>query len=62
MSAKESVSWNDYLKLILSNYANKHDDYTITIGDMSGGDESAPEYKGSMQMRLGDLRGFNAAI
>lgn len=58
MSAKDNLNWNDYLKLILSNYINKPDDYTITVGDMSGGDESLPEYRGFMQMRLGDLRNF----
>jgi len=57
--AKETLGWNDYLKLILRQYANKPDDYTVTVGDMSGGDVSLPEYRGFMQMRLGDLRGFS---
>jgi hypothetical protein len=58
VSSESSLGWNDYLTLILRHYADKPDDYTITIGDMSGGDKSLPEYRGFMQMRLGDLRSF----
>lgn len=58
MSPEKTLNWNDYLILILHHYADKPDDYTITLGDMSGGDKSLPEYKGFMKIKLGDLRSF----
>lgn len=58
MSSEKNLNWNDYLILILHHYADKPDNYTITLGDMSGGDKSLPEYKGFMKMKLGELRRF----
>jgi hypothetical protein len=57
---EDGLTWGDYLILILTHYADKPDNYTLTLGDMSGGDKSPPEYRGFMQMRLGDLRRFEA--
>lgn len=56
MSRQSDLSWDDYLALILSHYSDKPDDYSLTLGEFSGGDNSLPEYKGFMRIRLGDLR------
>lgn len=40
MPSQENLSWDDYLTLILHHYADKPNEYTITIGDMSGGEKS----------------------
>lgn len=60
MPSQENLSWDDYLTLILHHYADKPNEYTITIGDMSGGEKKLPEYRAFMQMNLGDLRNFRA--
>jgi hypothetical protein len=41
MPSQENLSWDDYLTLILHHYADKPNEYTITIGDMSGGEKKA---------------------
>lgn len=59
MSRQSDLSWNDYLALILSHYSDKPDDYSLTLGDFSGSNNSLPEYRGFMKMRLGDLRNLS---
>jgi hypothetical protein len=58
MDNSNELDWDDYLTLILNHYADKHDDHNLTLGDMTGGCNQLPEYRGFMQMRLGDLRNF----
>ena len=58
MPSDSTLTWDDYLTLILRHYADKPDDFSLTLGDMTGGEKILPEYRGFMQMRLGDLRNF----
>ena len=56
------MNWNEYLKLILSHYQDKPDDYVLSLGDWTepsptmGEGIELPEFRAFIRLELGELR------